>query len=344
MNDLLIKIKERILEKEERLHPKATKSINSGRVREEKESLVRTEFQRDRDRIIHSKSFRRLKHKTQVFISPEGDHLRTRLTHTLEVSQIARTIAKALNLNEELTEAIALGHDLGHTPFGHIGERVLNKLYKPGFKHYEQSLRVVEKLEYDGKGLNLTDKVRDGIVKHSKGMGPIIPQDKSKLPQTLEGQIVRISDIIAYVNHDLDDSLRSGIINDKVIPETTIRKLGKTYAKRIDTVVINVITSTIENNYDFINIDDEIYEELLVLRDFLNERVYRLTSIKENGVSQEDKIEKIIETLYMYLMKNHEQYVHKYPVEDDVERRVVDFIAGMTDRYAINLYKKINPK
>ena len=341
MNDLLKKIKERIIEEEERLHPLACKSVDGKRDRQEKPSPVRTEFQRDRDRIIHSKSFRRLKHKTQVFISPEGDHLRTRLTHTLEVSQIARTIAKALNLNEELTEAIALGHDLGHTPFGHIGERVLDKLYRPGFKHYFQSLRVVEKLEYNGKGLNLTDKVRDGIVKHSKGMGPIIPDDKSKLPQTLEGQIVRISDIIAYVNHDLDDSIRSGIISEDDIPDSTKIKLGKTYAKRIDTVVINVITSTMENDYRYINIDDEIYNELLVLRDFLNQRVYKRTSIKINGKSQEDEIEEVITTLYEYLLKNHEGCIHNYPKEDDVETRVVDFIAGMTDRYAINLYEKI---
>ena len=246
-------IREELEKREKNFHPEASKSFNSTRQKEEKKSPVRTEFQRDRDRILHSKSFRRLKHKTQVFISPEGDHFRTRLTHTLEVSQISRTIAKALNLNEDLTEAIALGHVLGHTPFGHMGEKVLNELVDNGFRHYEQSMRVIDQLEYDGKGLNLTNEVRDGIFKHSKGKGSIIPNIKKKIPRTLEGQIVRISDLIAYVNHDIDDALRAKIITSSDIPGSTKELLGKTFAKRIDTIVIDVIKESLNNNLEFIS-------------------------------------------------------------------------------------------
>jgi len=321
---------------EERLHPRAARSANSKRRREEKKSPVRTEFQRDRDRILHCKSFRRLKHKTQVFISPGGDHFRTRLTHTLEVSQIARTIAKALNLNEDLTEAIAMGHDLGHTPFGHTGERILNELFD-GFKHYEQSLRVVDKLEYDGKGLNLTHEVRNGIATHSKGKGAIIPEEKNLLPKTLEGQIVRISDIIAYVNHDIDDAIRAGLITGEDIPETTQTLFGKTFAKRIDTIVLDVIHQSLKKNLEYIAISDHIYDELSHLRDFLYERVYFVKESEE----EIERIKLILTTIYHHVKKDPETFINPYPEEDTVERRIIDFIAGMTDRYALNLFKRI---
>lgn len=320
---------------EERLHPRAAKSVHSKRQREEKKSPVRTEFQRDRDRILHCKSFRRLKHKTQVFISPGGDHFRTRLTHTLEVSQIARTIAKALNLNEDLTEAIAMGHDLGHTPFGHTGEKILDEINK-GFRHYEQSLRVVDKLEYDGKGLNLTNEVRNGILTHSKGLGPIIPEDKTKLPTTLEGQIVRISDIIAYVNHDLDDAVRAGLITEDDIPLSTTKIFGKTFAKRIDTIVLDMIEQSLKTDLEYISISDNIYEELSRLRDFLFERVYLIKETEE----EIEKIRRILTVIYDYVKKKPGEYINPYPETDTVDRRIIDFIAGMTDRYALNLFEQ----
>jgi dGTPase len=330
-------IRAKLEKNEELLHPKAAISALSNRQREEKKSPVRTEFQRDRDRILHSKSFRRLKHKTQVFISPGGDHFRTRLTHTLEVSQIARTIARALSLNEDLAEAIALGHDLGHTPFGHTGERVLNELMKGGFKHYEQSLRVVDKLEYNGMGLNLTHDVRDGILRHSKGKGPIIPQDKTLLPSTLEGQVVRISDIIAYVNHDIDDSIRAGMITDEDIPQSAQKYLGKTFAKRIDTIVIDVIEQSLNNDLEFISISDNIYGEICILRDFLYERVYGVKESEE----EIEKIRKILFLIYEHAMQKPDKYINPYPVEDTLERRVIDFIAGMTDRYVLKLFQEL---
>lgn len=330
-------IKDELEKREENFHPKAARSVNSKRQREEKISPVRTEFQRDRDRIIHSKTFRRLKYKTQVFIAPEGDHFRTRLTHTLEVSQIARTIAKALNLNEDLTEAIALGHDLGHTPFGHTGEKVIDELWHEGFRHYEQSLRVVDKLEYDGKGLNLTMEVRDGIVKHSKGLGPIIPKDKTELPAALEGQIVRLSDIIAYVNHDLDDALRAKFITETDIPASTQRLLGKTFAKRIDTIVLDVIAQSLNNDLNVISISDDIYNEINKLREFLYERVYW---VKESETERE-KIRTIMLTIFSFIKKAPEAFINPYPENDPVERRIIDFIAGMTDRYSLNLFKSL---
>lgn len=330
-------IKEELEKREENFHPKAARSVNSRRQREEKVSPVRTEFQRDRDRIIHSKSFRRLKYKTQVFIAPEGDHFRTRMTHTLEVSQIARTIAKALNLNEDLTEAIALGHDLGHTPFGHTGEKVIDELWHEGFRHYEQSLRVVDKLEYDGKGLNLTTEVRDGILKHSKGLGPIIPEDNSELPATLEGQIVRFSDIIAYVNHDLDDALRAKFITEADIPASTQKLLGKTFAKRIDTIVLDVIDQSLDNDLDVISISDDIYNEITKLREFLYHRVYW---VKESE-SEREKIRTVMLTIFSFVKKKPEDFINPYPGNDPVERRIIDFIAGMTDRYSLNLFKSI---
>jgi dGTPase len=321
--------------REQSLHSLAAHSVKCSRQRPEKPSPVRTEFQRDRDRIIHSKAFRRLKHKTQVFFSPEGDHYRTRLSHTLEMSQIARTIAKALNLNEDLTEAIALGHDLGHTPFGHIGEAVLNELSETGFTHFQQSLRVVDLLEADGRGLNLTDAVRDGIVRHSKGKGDFFPRgDKRGLPHTLEGQIVRLADIIAYVNHDLDDALRARIILPGDIPASSRRLLGDNFAKRIDTIVIDVIRSSLDNQLAFIAISPAVYQELTVLRDFLYKRLYFTLESPE----EREKIENILQMLYARLLKNPGTYIARFPESDSQQLRTIDFIAGMTDRYALNLF------
>ncbi len=326
-----------ILEKieEDTLSPFAFLSKNSTRPKGDEKDDVRTDFMRDRDRIIHSKAFRRLKHKTQVFFSPNGDHYRTRLTHTLEVSQIARTIAKALLLNETLTEAIALGHDLGHTPFGHAGERVLNKKSSRGFKHWVQSLRVVDIIEKDGEGLNLTDQVRDGIVKHSKGRGDIIPEDKNTLSKTLEGQIVRIADIIAYVNHDIDDAIRAGIITQNDLPEDIIDTLGKTHAKRIATMVKSVIKATQDRNYEFISMEKDKLEALNNLRDYLFENVY----LSERVSKEVAKAEKVLSDLFDYFLEHVDLIEKKF--SNDKETVVVDYISGMTDRYALNLYNKI---
>jgi dGTPase len=333
----MMTIRRQLEERENLLHPRAARSSRSSRKRAEKPSPVRTEFQRDRDRVLHSKSFRRLKHKTQVFISPEGDHYRTRLTHTLELSQIARTIARALNLNEDLTEAIALGHDLGHTPFGHIGEAVLNDFCDGGFRHYEQSVRVADRLEYDGLGLNLTAEVLDGIGRHSKGQGPIIPDDPALLPVTLEGQIVRIADIITYVNHDIDDAIRAGIITANDIPESSRSALGNKFAKRIDTCVIDVISETLRVTHRHIAISDLVYQEICVLRDFLFERVY----FRPERMVEKEQIHGILDTIRRHIEREPEKYVAPYPADDPLERRIIDFIAGMTDRYALNLYRKI---
>jgi dGTPase len=320
------------------LHPRATRSASSQRDRPEKPSPVRTEFQRDRDRILHSKAFRRLKHKTQVFISPEGDHYRTRLTHTLELSQIARTIARALNLNEDLTEAIALGHDLGHTPFGHIGEAVLNELCPGGFRHFEQSLRVVEKLENGGQGLNLTREVRDGILKHSKGQGEIIPRKRELLPFTLEGQIVRLADLITYVNHDIDDAKRAGIISDGDIPDSSKKLLGSQYAKRIDTIVIDVIGETLGNGLEAISASGPVFAELLRLRDFLFRNVYS----REERLVEKKKIRGILLAIYAHVTRSPKTYINPYPGSDPVAVRAIDFIAGMTDNYALKLFREIS--
>jgi dGTPase len=320
------------------LSPKACLSRNTrGRAREEAAHAFRTAFQRDRDRILHSKSFRRLKHKTQVFLAPFGDHYRTRLTHTLEVSLIARTIARALRLNEDLTEAIALGHDLGHTPFGHSGEETLAKLLPGGFSHYEQSLRVVEKLEYEGKGLNLTFEVRDGISRHSKGRGKILDRRKEGQPATLEGQIVRVSDVIGYVNHDIDDAIRGGIIKDADLPKHLVSVLGRYHSTRIDRMVVDVVESSLKSDLDRISMSDEIMKAVVELRDFLYERVYFNTSSRE----ELRKTEKIIRDLFGWLREHPGGYIKDYPAGDPLEKRVGDFIAGMTDRYALTLYETI---
>ncbi len=336
-------LRETLEEKEKAtLSPYAMLSSRSrGRQHPEREDDIRPAFQHDRDRIIHSKSFRRLKHKTQVFLSPAGDHYRTRLTHTLEVSQIARTISKALGLNEDLTEAIALGHDLGHTPFGHAGESVLNRIFPEGFRHNEQSLRVVDKLERDGAGLNLTYEVRDGILKHSKGLGNIIPENREDLPATLEGQVVRISDVVAYINHDLDDALRSGIITLKDVPEKILAALGGTHSKRINTLVVDIITTCLKQTpLRLIRFSPTVEQQAMALRAFLYERVYTHPGV----VSDFRKASKILEDLYTYFVQDRS----RLPTEpkacasgDPYPRCVCDFIAGMTDPYALKLFNEL---
>ncbi len=334
-------IREQTEEIEKRtLHQKACFSLESrGRRKKEKEGEIRTCFQRDRDRIIHSKAFRRLKHKTQVFLAPKGDHYRTRLTHVLEVSQIARTISRALRLNEDLTEAIALGHDLGHTPFGHAGEAILREIHPGGFDHYKQSLRVVDFLERDGRGLNLTHEVRNGIIKHSKGKGKIIPETSDEKAETLEGQTVRVSDMIAYLNHDLDDALRAEVIHGKDIPEDVLSILGKTHSKRIDTMVKDVIYDTLKNDLEGLRMGDEILKTIHKLRDFLYEKVYESDKIKKEF----HKAKKIVQSLYTYYLENIEEVFRDIPAEHKIDRHrmTCDFIAGMTDRFAVMSYEKI---
>jgi dGTPase len=334
-------IRNRLEEKEEYiLSPFAQKSSKTrGRVKPEPECDIRPAFQHDRDRITHSKSFRRLKHKTQVFLSPAGDHYRTRLTHTLEVAQIARTIAKALSLNEDLVEAISLGHDLGHTPFGHAGEDSLNEIHKGGFRHYEQSLRVVDVLEKDGNGLNLTIEVRDGIVKHSKGKGEIIIKDEEDKPFTKEAEVVRIADIIAYINHDIDDATRGNIITESDVPKECVEFMGKTSSKRIDSMVRGVIFETLKNTNLNLSISEELEYHIVKLRDFLYERVY------DNHIVHNDfiKCSKIIKDLYHYFLKNPDAFLEETGRKDFYDEQsicVCDFIAGMTDRYAFNLFEK----
>jgi len=331
------------LEEQEKsiLSPFATlSSATKGRQFFEEECPLRPAFQHDRDRIIHSKSFRRLKHKTQVFLVPTGDHYRTRLTHTLEVSQIARTISKALRLNEDLTEAISLGHDLGHTPFGHAGEDILNEIVPGGFNHADQSLRVVDLLEKEGQGLNLTFEVRDGIVKHTKGKGEILSEDPAGRASTLEGRVVRIADIIAYINHDIDDAIRGGVISQSDIPSDCLERLGDTHSKRINTMVKDIITETLERGGGELSISKEVLSAIWDLRDFLWDRVY------ENEAVHADfhKAAKILKELYQYFMSHPEHFlasIEKESPYDSLERCVCDFLAGMTDRYAFNLYEKL---
>lgn len=315
-----------------------------GRLREEKPCPIRAAFQHDRDKILHSKAFRRLKHKTQVFLAPLGDHYRTRLTHTLEVSQIARTISRALRLNEDLTEAISLGHDLGHTPFGHAGERVLNNLlrHKGGFHHTVQSLRVVDIIERDGNGLNLTYETRDGILKHSKGKGHIYGQTEDNTnPETLEGEVVRLSDLIAYVNHDLDDALRAGVLKIDERLSKIMDLMGRTHSERINTLVTDTIVNTDLEREPHIRMSEKMYALLKELRDYLFENVY------ENSVvnSELHKAQRIIEELYGYFISHtdefYEKYAMKYCVNEDIERSIADYISGMTDRYALELYNRL---
>ncbi len=320
------------------LVPRAAKSAETrGRERNEPEDDLRPSYQRDRDRIIHCKAFRRLKHKTQVFLAPEGDHYRTRLTHVLEVTQIARTIAKSLRLNEVLAEAIGLGHDLGHSPFGHAGEAALNKLVKGGFDHYRQSVRVVEKLENDGRGLNLTLEVRDGILKHSKGQkGELLRSRPKARALTLEGDIVRISDIIAYVNHDIDDGIRGGIIRADAIPKEIRKTLGTTGSDRIDRMVRDVISSTLACHYEAISLSPEIYQALEELRAFMFDNMYLTPAVR----GEFEKAQKMLIALFESVIAHPEEFLDDKR-DEPVERLAIDFIAGMTDRYAMNLYAKL---
>lgn len=294
-----------------------------GRLVPEEECAVRTAYQRDRDRIIHSAAFRRLKHKTQVFLAPDSDHYRTRLTHTLEVSQIARTIAIGLGVNENLTEAIALGHDLGHTPFGHAGERALNEIFPEGFKHYEQSLRVVDSLENKGKGLNLTYEVRNGILCHTRG----------EEASTLEGRIVKLADRIAYINHDIDDAIRGGVITEGNIPAEARKHLGETKSSRINTLV----TSAIENTTDVICLDRDVQSAFDILHEFMFDRVYTNPVCK----SEEGKAMAMIQRLYEFFSTNPDALPNEYieiAWKDGAERAACDYIAGMTDGYALKVF------
>lgn len=311
------------------LSPFATLSVNSrGRDREEPQCDIRPVFQRDSDRILHCKSFRRLKHKTQVFLSPKGDHYRTRLTHTLEVSQNARTIAKALRLNEDLVEAIALGHDLGHTPFGHAGERILNELCDEGYRHNEQSVRIVEKLEKDGKGLNLTWEVRDGILNHQTSM----------MPHTLEGKIVRLSDKIAYINHDIDDAIRAKVMSEEDIPLEIRKVLGMTTKERLNTLIHNIIMNSMGKN-DIV-MSEEIGGAMQDLRKFMFQKVYTNPAAK----GEEAKAERLLCELYAHYMGHieilPEQYQRMHSEGEKKERVVCDYISGMTDQYAVAKYRE----
>ena len=310
------------------LSPYAALSENTrGRVREAAECPIRTPYQRDRDKVIHCKAFRRLKHKTQVFLSPEGDHYRTRLTHTLEVAQIARTIARALRLNEDLTEAVALGHDLGHTPFGHAGERALNRLMPNGFRHYEQSARVVERLENDGRGLNLTFEVRDGIRCHTTGQEA----------RTMEGRIIRWADKIAYMNHDIDDAIRAGVIRESDIPRDITAVLGDTKNKRITTMV----TSLIRNSpAGVVNMDADVLEAYDALHEFMYEAVY----LNDYAKREEKKVPHLIESLFGYYVRHPDRLpesMREIAEADGKEQAACDYIAGMTDRFAVDLYSNL---
>lgn len=323
------------------LGPSAAFSSGSrGRLRPEPEDPIRPAFQRDRDRIVHSKAFRRLKHKTQVFLAPTGDHYRTRLTHTLEVSQIARTIAKVLRLNEELTEAIALGHDLGHAPFGHAGERVLTRLFPGGFNHYEQSLRVVDVLERDGAGLNLTWEVRDGIGKHSKGRhGAPVGVEPARRAATLEGQVARVADLIAYVNHDIDDAVRAGILRVETLPEEPVAVLGTTSSGRIGRMVADVVRETLAREAD-----PEIAMSPRVLRATLDLRAFLHAEVYENGaaVAEFGKACGILEGLWEKVRATPARFLDPRTVErDGLDVAAKDFLAGMTDRFAIGLFEEI---
>ena len=323
-------VRERLEQTEQDLlAPQAQKAASTkGRAYAEEESDVRTCYQRDTDRIVHSKAFRRLMHKTQVFLRPEGDHYRTRMTHTIEVSRIARTIARALRLNEDLTEAIALGHDLGHTPFGHAGEVALTEITGIPFHHNEQSLRVVDKLEKDGRGLNLTHEVRMGILGHTG----------THIPETWEGRIVRISDRIAYINHDLDDAIRAGILSEKDIPREISYILGESHKERIDTMVTNMITNTVATGA--LGMQPEVQKAMDDLRNFLFAKVYRNPVAK----GEESKARDIIKALYTYYNAHPEKLPADFVPQldfDGITRVICDYIAGMTDKYAVYKYEEI---
>ncbi len=333
-----------MLEEQERatLHPRAALSTATrGRERPDPEDDMRPAFQRDRDRLLHCKAFRRLKGKTQVFLAPRGDHYRNRLTHTLEVAQVGRSVARALRLNEMLVEAMVMGHDLGHTPFGHAGERVLNRVIPGGFHHVVQSLRVVEVLEKDGEGLNLTKEVRDGILRHSKGRGQVLMEGGGSKALTLEAEVVRLADIIAYVNHDLDDAVRGDLLREDEVPREIARVLGGRHSERLATLVRDVIRTSDLDAGGHIAMSPEVHGALLSLRDFLYSRVY------ENPVVQEEfaKAQRILEDLYRWCTEDPERLWRRFGVApragEDVARAVTDFISGMTDRFALETWEQI---
>ncbi|MBI4322246.1 MAG: deoxyguanosinetriphosphate triphosphohydrolase [Chloroflexi bacterium] len=363
-----VDIRARIEDGEERLSPLAAKSrYTRGRLLPEEPSPMRTDFQRDRDRVVHSKAFRRLKHKTQVFISPLGDHFVTRLTHTLEVAQIARSIARALNLNEDLTEAIALAHDLGHTPFGHVGEDVLDEMHPGGFRHNEQSLRVVDILEKDGAGLNLTSEVRDGILKHSK-IRASISAEAWGVAATLEGQIVKIADSIAYINHDIGDAIRAGVLSNQSLPVSSVRVLGHKHSDRINTMVCDVIDHSFEQskasessprqsadkyaecyeqiaasaaqNRPLITMSPAILAAVDELREFLFQKVYSAAMAEQESA----KAKELLRLLYRHFRDRPEQLpteLRSSRRDESVERMVCDYVSGMTDRYALQVFEDL---
>lgn len=309
------------------LSPMAFKTADStGRIRPEEKCDIRGDFARDRDRIIHSKSFRRLKHKTQVFIASDNDHFRTRLTHTLEVSQIARTIARALRLNEDLVEAVSMGHDLGHTPFGHSGERALDSLNPRGFKHYEQSLRVTDIIERDGRGMNLTAEVRDGIVNHTG----------SSMPKTQEGIVVKYADRFAYINHDIDDAIRAGVISNADLPSEQLQALGETHSQRINTLITDIIDASLKNGRICMN--PEVEKQMLLLRKFMFEHVYTKHAVRDYQSYM------VIEKLYGYFRSETGKLPDEYKklLNDwDADTVVCDYISGMTDNYCVALFEEL---
>jgi dGTPase len=317
----------------------ARSAASRGRLHPEPEDDVRPAFQHDRDRIIHSKAFRRLKHKTQVFFAPAGDHYRTRLTHSLEVSQIARTIAKVLRLHEELTESIALGHDLGHTPFGHAGEKVIDSLMPGGFRHYEQSLRIVDVLENDGRGLNLTWEVRDGIGRHSKGKrGSPVGLDPAQRSATLEGQIMRVADLIAYVNHDIDDAVRAGVLTEDGLPRHAVAVLGSSSSARIARMVKDVVIQTQNGDLSDIRMSDEVLEATLAMRAFLFDAVYE----NETATAEFRKATDILGGLWEKLRERPDEFLDRRILQaEGLDVAARDFLAGMTDRYAVNLFEQL---
>jgi dGTPase len=333
-----------MLEKQEAqiLHPRAALSTQTmGRAHRMDPDDMRPAFQRDRDRVLHCKSFRRLAGKTQVFLAPTGDHYRTRLTHTLEVSQVARTITRALRLNEMAVEAMALGHDLGHTPFGHAGERLLNHIMDDGFHHVRQSMRVVETLERDGKGLNLTAEVRDGILKHTKGKGAVFMQGAGLKCLTLEAEVVRVSDIVAYVNHDLDDAIRGGLLGEKDVPRDIRLVIGSSHGERLARFIADCVEASDIDHGGHVRMSREVHGALLSLRDFLYARVY------ENPVVADEfeKAQRILRELFEWCMKDEERFLDrfgdwKHP-GDTLERAVCDFVSGMTDRYALATWQEL---
>ncbi|MCS6914461.1 MAG: deoxyguanosinetriphosphate triphosphohydrolase [Myxococcales bacterium] len=317
---------------------------SAGRLRPEPEDDLRTCYQRDRDRVVHSKAFRRLAGKTQVFLAPAGDHYRTRITHTLEVAQVARTICRCLRLNESLCEAIVMAHDLGHTPFGHAGEKVLAHLMPGGFHHVKQSLRVIDQLEQDGRGLNLTHEVRDGVLKHSKGKGAVLSDNPNLRATTLEGQIVRLADLIAYVNHDLDDAVRARLLRLEEVPQPLLDTLGSTLSQRLRRLVVDVVAATgrsIEAGQPAVRMSSEMQEALTEMRDFLFQRVYESEPVR----AEFERAQDLLSALWHHWHRHEAEFRAKHwprgvAEEEGLDRAIGDFLSGMTDRYAIRMYKE----